>query len=260
MKKIPGYNAGIPDFEEYKNFVQGFGKGVTEIDPSCGLLIHGSFYKNLNNLPNRFNSGVSDIDSTLIFDVPVVTDKKVMKEIAGLWKNLYDPEKPIEFQLTPTDVMSLKDGRFSSYISNWIEYFQSNVQIYGNDYREHMKKIRKTGKTENEIAFSMRFLRQKYLQNQILDHDELVKIFFGSTNKVKDFALRPDLDIGPANDKIDRDFRDWIVDIRTKKLDTSGSLTEYYKNREKMVDIMEKCVTFYEEGVRAIIENVPSEN
>lgn len=263
---VLGYDQQRPIEKNYKDFVDGFAKGLEKIgNNKLSWMIYGSYVR------KDYEPGRSDIDSVLTFPYDVVIPKDFLNEVSkALYKALKDNNIP--FQVTTLDTTTLKDGRFNSFTQDFYDYFETERKIvFGPDYLNEMVCLEtKTGE-ESTLSHNLRKIRNsllfaEYNKNEdrivFVDHfnktlnavsrgsKQVLNLVDGEVRKNRFSALKeipkqfPSINAEPL-EKIKYLFQN------LEKLD------KLYKDTDELMKTWNSSVTFFEEVIREYIRKHP---
>ena len=106
---VLGYDEKIPSAKNYKDFLEKLVAGLEKLgNKEISLMIYGSYVRG-DYVPGR-----SDIDALLIFPDNVIIDKYVLGECSKILASA-QTGKNVPFQVTPTELITMQDGKFNSY-------------------------------------------------------------------------------------------------------------------------------------------------
>jgi predicted nucleotidyltransferase len=265
-----GYNQTRPTEENYRDFQEKLVAGLKELDiPGLSLMIFGSYIR------GKYDVGRSDVDAVMVFPDDVVIDKKNLAQAAiVLHKALKG--NPVPFQVSVSDLTTMKEGRFNTYDESFKDYFFDDTEaiVIGTDYREKFRYELPTMNEQIPVRFNLRKSRTGLL---FAEHDrhEDEETFLRKFTKTMDSASRaskqilyfmdgtlrkerfaaedliadvfPEIDITPLS-KIRRMYKD------------PPQIDEIYKKPEEVMQLWNATVTFFEEMVRGFIRKFPRED
>ena len=181
---ILGYDEKRPTEKNYHSFVQNLVDGLKKYNnEEISLMLYGSYVR------GDYVAGRSDIDAVLVFPYDVLIDKNVFLEVSKII-NYAQQENNIPFQVTPTDLRTMKDGRFNSFDPNFKQYFNNEGKIFfGSDYRDQFTYCLSNHSDQNALRFNLRKSRSGLLFSE---HDKYkyYKTFLERFNKTLDAVSR----------------------------------------------------------------------
>lgn len=264
-----GYNQPRPTEENYRNFQEKLIAGLKELDiPGISLMLFGSYIR------GKYDVGRSDVDGVMIFPDDVVIDKSNLAKVAVvLHKALKGNNVP--FQVSVSDLTTMKDGRFNTYDKTFKDYFFDDTEaiVIGTDYREKLRYELPTMCEQIPVRFNLRKSRTGLL---FAEHDrhEDYEAFLRRFTKTMDSASRGSKQILYFMDGTLRKERfaaeDIIADVfpeidttplsRIRKMyQDPPQIDAIYKKPEEVMQLWNATVTFFEEMIRAFIRKVPRE-
>lgn len=263
-----GYNAPRPKEEDYDNFINSFTNGLkrSEIE-GLSFMVYGSYVR------GDANYGRSDIDGILVFDEDVVIDKI---NLGVCSKILMESQtgNHVPFQVTVSDLRTLRDGRFNPYNPSFYEYFLDEAEVvFGLDYRYEFDFEMPTHPEQMPLTFNLRKARQGLFFSEYdkkFDYEQFLKRFNKSLDAVSrgskqvlymtDGELR--INRFSALDAIQEEFPEVNVEPleRIKWLyNHPEQLDDLYYKPMDIIKLWEDSVTFFEEMIREYIERFPHE-
>lgn len=263
---VLGYDEKRPSREAYDSFVERLTaewKPLAERGVMC--MIYGSYVRG-DYVPGR-----SDIDGTIIFPDDVVIDKKRMSAASQAVARAQSGNN-IPFQVTVSDLTTMRDGRFNSYDPNFRGYFQREGRILaGPDYRDEFQYVVAALSDQNSIRFNLRKSRAGLL---LFNHDlntnytRLLERF----NKTLDATSRASKQIAAMMDGSVRGYRFSATDFLAhsfpaldlaplqtiRRLYTNlDELDEIYNDEKELRKVWDESVTFFESLIREYIRAKP---
>lgn len=181
-----GYNQKRPTTEDYAVFEHIFVAGLRSLSiDGLSLLVYGSYVR------GEAVYGRSDIDAVLIFPDDVVIQKENLAACGNMLAATLETSF-VPFQVTPTDVGTLADGRFSTFTDDFEDYFSKDLEVkiaVGKDYRSLMMYDAEKSGMLQAAAFNLRKSRVGLLfASYFLKHD--YEQFLRSFNKSLDSTAR----------------------------------------------------------------------
>jgi len=181
-----GYDEPRPSEEDYHKTLSRLKENLGPFAESgLSLMLFGSYVR------GEAIYGESDIDTVLIFPHDTVTDKGYIKEVGRAFAQSIPRSFPL--QVSPLDIGTARDGRFSSFGEDFGKYFLEEAQIaVGPDYRgeityEPSKSGPLTTTAHNlRVARQGLILRQHYLEtNRKKMIEKFHKTLKGTTSSLK---------------------------------------------------------------------------
>jgi predicted nucleotidyltransferase len=261
---LAGYNQRRPTKENYEDFLSKLVSGLRDFE-GLSLMLYGSHVRG-DSVPGR-----SDIDAVLITPDDVVMDKKRLEGMAHVLNEALKGN-PVPFQVTLSDLATMKDGRFNSYNSPFREYFeQEGLVIVGPDYKSEFNYSVPEHPEQGSVTFNLRKARQGLL---FAEHDRATdyELFLRRFNKTLDAASRGSKQILFMNDGNLRKNRfsalDEIpqvfpsVDVeplrRIKHLyHHLDELDRLYTKPTEVMALWNSSVTFFEQMIQAYLKGKP---
>ncbi|MFH1211036.1 MAG: nucleotidyltransferase domain-containing protein [archaeon] len=261
-----GYNQPRPKEEQYTEFIHKIIKGLKKLkQEGLCLMIHGSYVRG-DYIPGR-----SDIDSTMILPNDVVTDKKLMRGIAHA-THIALKGNNVEFQVTPLDTTTMRDGRFNSYTHEFMAYFNTEGKILvGPDYRPQMKCLESKVGEMSTLSHNLRKVRMGLIfaeKNMKEDYEEYLKQFM-STLKATSRGSKQVLFLADGGLRKNRfsalkELPKKFPEVNSGPLeeikyyfDKPHRLDILFKSGEGVLKLQEESVTMLEEIIRAYIRRNP---
>ena len=267
--------AGMPETyvsehtSESHNFVQLFMRfAITRA--LCGfeglsLMLYGSFVR------GDWQAGRSDIDAVLIFPDDVVTDKKRFRDVSRIVSEALC-RNPIPFQVTLTDLETMRDGRFNSYNPSFQPYFERERRVVvGPDYNDQFRFEMPTHPEQEALRFNLRKSRQGLL---LAEHDRTQRYerFIERFTKALDATSRGSKQILFMVDDCLRLNRFSALtelplifpEVNLEPLERIRHLYHHldeldalYQKPEDVIALWSSTLTFFEEVIRGYIRRVP---
>ncbi len=177
-----GYNQQRPGIGNYNTFLDTLTEGLQELgDDRLSLMVYGSYVR------GEMDVGRSDIDALMLFDGEVVLDKKQLALCSkALARALLGNNVP--FQVTLSDMVTMRDGRFNSYNPSFAGYFKDEaVILVGPDYRGQLKFEMPQHPEQGPLTFNLRKCRQGLFfaeYDQEHDYESFLRKFTKSLDAV----------------------------------------------------------------------------
>jgi hypothetical protein len=264
---ILGYNQERPKEENYRDFDRKLVEGLERLNiDGLSLMIYGSYIR------GDYHPGRSDIDAVMTFSDDVVIDKEDLQSVGKVMCNALDGNN-VPFQVSVTDIATMKDGRFNTYDESFRDYFEEEGRVViGPDYREEFKYELPTMNEQIPVRFNLRKSRFGLL---FAEHDrtEDYESFVNRFNKTLDSVSRGSKQIlyfidgtlrknrFAASDLI----RDFFPEIDTEPLvrikglyKSPDKLDRLYKDPEEAMILWNSSLTFFEEMIREYIRKLPN--
>ncbi len=262
---ILGYNTPRPTAEQYIDFENKLVAGISKLGiEKLSLMLYGSYIRG-DYIPGR-----SDIDAVLIFPDDVIIDKKNLYKTAVVLHQALRGNN-IPFQVTVTDIATLKDGRFNSYDSSFKAYFEQEAKITGVDYRHKITYQLPTFNEQQALRFNLRKIRTGlFFSTHDIEEDYLE--FLKKFNKSLDAISRGSKQILYLTDGQLRKNRFSALDeirhifpkVNIEPLQqichlyqNPSQLDELYSNPADALRIWSSSVTFLEEMIKSYLEKCP---
>ncbi len=260
-----GYNQPRPTEENYADFRDKLVAGIKDLDiAGLSLMIYGSYVRGDHDV------GRSDVDAVMIFPDDVVIDKRNLAQVATVLHRALKGNN-VPFQVSVSDLTTMKDGRFNTYDESFKDYFFEEGIIVGADYRGEFKYKFPTMSEQTPVRFNLRKSRIGLL---FAEHDlhEDYETFLRRFIKTMDGASRGSKQILFFMDGTLRKTRfaaqDLITDVfpeiditpllRIKELyQDPAKLDDIYKKPEEIMELWNSTVTFFEEMIRGFIRKAP---
>ncbi len=262
-----GYGQRRPEAKDYTEFVRKIQQRSQGLAlQRVSLLLYGSFIRG-DYIPGR-----SDIDSTLIFPQEGAINKEQLRDMGNIVAKTLR-EHPLPFEVTVTDIGTMRDGRFNSYNTTFEEYFKKEGRtIVGPEYRPEFRFSLSTHPEQEALRFNLRKSRTGLLlaeYDQRRNYESYLEKFEKTLKAVSrgskqvlymiDGELRmnrfsalevlptvfPDLDCSPLEEG------KWLFN-------NLNELDRVYRNPRQVIVIWEKSVTFLEQLIWAYIQKVPN--
>jgi len=263
---VLGYNEPRPTAQNYRDFIDKLREGLRPLgEEGISLMIYGSYVR------GDYTPGRSDIDSALIFPGEVVIDKPTLS-IAS--KVLAQAQKGnnIPFQVTVTDLRTMKDGRFNSFDPNFQGYFDDEGRvIVGPDYRSKFRYAVVNQSDQTALRFNLRKSRLGLL---LLENDrerDYVKMLerFGKTLDSTSRASKQVLTLVDGNlrknrfsalEELSRVFPELDVRPLQRMKDLYHNLEDLdrlYRDPDKLIKLWNESVTFFERLIKGYLDKYP---
>jgi len=263
-----GYNCARPTKENYSDFERKLISGLKDLAiDGLSLMVYGSYIR------GDMDIGRSDIDAVLTFTDDVVIDKESLHEVGKVLHRALKGN-PVPFQVSVTDLSTMRDGRFNTYDVSFKDYFEEEGRILvGPDHRRHYSYELPTVSEQTPVRFNLRKSRigllfaehhrnedyESYLSNfmktlnSVTRGSKQVLFFLDGTLRKNRFAavdlvkeLFPGIDAEPL--------------VRIKKLYHDPSQLDcLYKQPDNVMDLWNSTVTFFEQMIREYIRKVPKQ-
>lgn len=264
--KILGYNQKRPSEMNYKDFEQKLIEGLKDLDiKGLSLMIYGSFVR------GDYNPGRSDIDAVMTFSDDVVIDKKNLGLVSKVLQQALKGNN-IPFQVSVTDLSTMKDGRFNTYDISFKNYFfEEGKIIVGPDYREDFCYELPTMDEQVPVRFNLRKARAGLLFSEH-DKSQNYENFLVKFTKTLDSVSRGSKQILHFVDGELRKNRFAAQELVQKffpLIDTEPlakiknlyhhpeKLDELYHKSDEIIKLWNSSVTFFEEMIKEYIRRYP---
>jgi hypothetical protein len=262
---ILGYNQARPKKQDYEEFEKKLVSGISGLNiDGLSLMLYGSYVRGDSDF------GRSDIDAVLIFPDKYVINKENLHKASVVVHEALKG-KNVPFQVTVTDIETMRDGRFNSYDDTFEPYFKEEARITGKDYRPEIKYELPTMNEQSAVRFNLRKIRTGLL---FAEHDknEDYDAFLSKFNKSLDAVSRGSKQIVYFVDGVMRKNRFSGIDAVRETfpnvyVDTLLKIKRLYKNHEqldaiykkpdKALELWNSAATFFEEMIKAYIEICP---
>ncbi len=262
---VLGYDEPRPTKGQYKDFLEKLIAGLEGLE-GLSLMLYGSYARG-DWVPGR-----SDIDAVLVFPEDVVIDKKQLHVASKALAHALDGN-PIPFQVTPTDLTTMTDGRFNSYNPTFEPYFRQERQVVvGPDYFDRFRFEMPHHPEQQPLTFNLRKSRQGLLfaehyqtSNYVTFLTKFKSMLDAFTRGSKQVLFMYDdhlrLNRFSALSELPTTFPE--VDLEPLRrmqhlYDHLDELDALYRQPEKVVKTWQESLTFFEELVRAYISKVPN--
>ncbi len=261
---VLGFNEIRPQEKNYRDFLEKLRDGLGNLGKQgVSLMLYGSYVR------GDYDAGRSDIDALLVFPDEVIIDKQKLNTASKVLAHAQRGNN-IPFQVTVTDLRTMRDGRFNSFDPNFEAYFgEEGKVIVGPDYRNQFAYSVATRSDQNALRFNLRKSRLGLL---LLEHDkeedyEKLLERFNKTLDATSRASKQILAMIDGNLRKNRfsaleELSKVFPDLDTKPLRRIKSLYHnledldlLYGNTEKLVVIWNESVTFFESLVKAYLDN-----
>ncbi|MBI2668133.1 nucleotidyltransferase domain-containing protein [Candidatus Woesearchaeota archaeon] len=263
---VLGYDEPRPTEKQYKEFMNRFREGLESLNYNgLSLMVYGSYVRG-DYVPGR-----SDIDAVIITPDNVVINKGILKQMSSVLHNSLI-QTNIPFQVTLTDIVTMRDGRFNSYNSTFRDYFlEERTIVIGPDYIDQFKFEMPEHPEQDALRFNLRKSRQGLLFSEHYRNSDY-KIFIEKFNKSLDAISRGSKQVihmvdgrlrknrFSAISLIQNIFPDLDVEIlrRIKYLyENLEELDKLYRNSEETINMWGSAVTLFEELIRGYIKKHP---
>ncbi len=259
---VLGYDEKRPSEKNYKDFLEKLVVGLERLgNKEISLMIYGSYVRG-DYVPGR-----SDIDALLIFPNEVVIDKTVFKEASIILSRAQELNN-IPFQITPTDLKTMQEGRFNSYSPDFEPYFKEESKIiFGSDYRNKFVYKMSTHPSQDAVKFNLRKSRQGLLFSE---YDKQINYtrFLERFNKTLDATSRASKQIitmvdgrfrknrFSALEELSKIFPEVNIEplIKIKGLyHNLEEMDKIYKNPKELIIVWNDSVHFFESLIKAYI-------
>jgi len=261
---ILGYNKQRPTEKNYKDFERKLVRGLSDLEiDGLSLMLYGSYIR------GDYNPGRSDIDAVLIFPDNVIINKQNLHRTSIILNDALQGNN-ISFQVTVTDIATMKDGRFNSYDKSFKEYFDEEARITGTDYREQITYELPTMNEQVPLRFNLRKTRTGLLFTEH-DRQEDYEVFLNKFNKSLDAVSRGskqilyliDGELRKNRFSALRETSSLFPEVNIAPLEeinilynNTSKLDELYHNPDEMMKVWNSTITFFEEMVKAYINRV----
>jgi predicted nucleotidyltransferase len=258
-----GYNKKRPTETNYKDFENKLIKGLEKLNlEGLSLMFYGSYVR------GDYNPGRSDIDALMVFKNNVVINKKELNLVGKIVHNALK-ENNVPFQVSVTDIATMKDSRFNTYDESYKDYFCSEGKIViGPDYRNEFNYELPTMNEQIPVKFNLRKSRINLL---FAEHDknEDYELFLKKFTKTLDSVSRASKQISyfidgglrknrfSAQSSLKKLFPNINPEplIRIKELyHDLYKLDEIYKNPDQIMPLWNDSLTFFEEMIKEYIK------
>lgn len=262
---VLGYDEERPKLENYADFMGKLTSGLEELNiPGMALMIYGSYVR------EDYNLGRSDIDAVWIFDNDVIINKEHLlacsKVLAYSLKG-----NNVPFQVTVSDLKTMKEGTFNSYNSSFKGYFESEgVFIVGPNYLPEFTYAKYKHAEQNPLAFNLRKVRNGLL---FFEHEinKEYKLFVKRFESVLNATSRASKQIMfmhddklrvsrfSAVDAISQEFPEVNIEPlkRIKYLfNNLGELDKMYHQKDEMLKLYCSSLTTFEQMVKAYLGRI----
>ncbi len=263
-----GYNRERPRREDYADFLDKLTKGLKDLDiDGLSLMIYGSYVR------KEIDVGRSDIDAVMLFPEGVVIDKEHLASCAKVLSAALRGND-VPFQVTVSDMATIRDGRFNPYNPSFADYFRDERKvIVGPDYTDQFKFKMPWHPEQGPLTFNLRKCRQGLLfaeYDQKEDYEQFLKRFGKSLDAVSrgskqvlfmaDGKLRKNR--FSALDRITQVFPS--VDIEPLRVIQElyhhpEKLDALYRQPEELIRVWNTSVSFLETVLGVYIKNFPSQ-
>jgi len=262
---FPGYNQPRPTAENYREFETRLTSGMSELGiDGLSLLLYGSYVR------GDYNPGRSDIDAILIFPSDFVIDKEDLSRASVVLCQALDGTN-IPFQVTVTDIATMRDGRFNSYDESFKKYFEGESRITGQDYRSDITYELPTMDEQVALRFNLRKTRTGLLfaeHDRKLDYESFLRKFTKSLDAASrgskqilslvDGELR--MNRFSAIDAIADTFPEVNTEVLSRIKMLYQDLTQLdalFEKPDEILSLWNSAVTFMEEMIRAYVKSNP---
>lgn len=262
---IPGYDCPRPTAQNYDHFVEKLTCGLAPLGTTgISLFLYGSYVR------GDYIAGRSDIDACIIFPQMVI-DKLQMQEVSQILHAALQGN-PIQFQVSPLDRATIKDGRFNPYDQEFKKYFQHQGRvIVGPDYRDDFSCTEYKKVLETRVAYRLMQVRQTLLfaQHNLATH---YSRFLGQCNTAFDYVSGLPREIAllvEGNLYPERFSSLYFLTTHFSEVDTepflrikrmyknSQELDALYYHPEEITQLLNSSVTFFEEVVHHFVQRFP---
>ena len=228
-------------------------------------MIYGSYVR------KDFVSGRSDIDGVLVFQRDVVIGKSVMKYLSKAIANAQKGNN-VPIQITPVDLRTMSDGRFTSYNPSFEDYFKEEGKIlFGPDYREKFRFEMPTMPDQGDVTENLWKSRGSLFLsewNQQKDYNEFLNELKKTLDKVSR-GSKQILFMMDGNLRLNRfsaldEINNFFPQVNTKPLrrikdiyTNLKKLDRVYQNKREATKLFYSSVTFFEEMIKAYLDANP---
>jgi hypothetical protein len=276
---VIGYDERVPTLEDYNSFVgeicEELGKKWFE---GVSLVTWGSYFRYLESGIDEsdFSPGWSDMDAVFVFPQRGVVDKEMLSDASELVKVVQN-KYPVSFQVTVSDVETMSDGRFNTFTPDFGTYFSGenpkSKVLAGPDYRKkfsfnhgwihpcHEHFTWNLRKTRQSFLFSDYEFSKDYvgfLQGYRKSLDAIVSspkqiLMMIEDGEIEESKKQAFLDLDKFFDNLNGEVFYEIINMR----ENPERLFESYKDKDKVLDIWSRGITFMESLAKSYVDKFP---
>jgi predicted nucleotidyltransferase len=260
---VYGFNEQRPRRETYDSFVNEFSAGLEEINiEGLSLMLYGSYARGTHII------GRSDIDAVLIFADDCVINKKDLRKVSRELSMALTQYK-IPFQVTPSDLTTMKEGRFNSYDETFREYFMNERKIIlGPDYVPEFEYKSTPYPEQAKLNFNLRKARQGLLFSEYYKEKDYMTFLDKFNKSLEAIARSPKQLLQTLDQKlrihkftVTEELKEKFPGINLIQMEIIRDhqrnpelLDKLYKDPEQVTKIWEDSLTFLEELVKIYIK------
>ncbi|MBR9677570.1 hypothetical protein GOV04_05505 [Candidatus Woesearchaeota archaeon] len=263
---VLGYDKKRPSKADYLGFIDYLVSELKRSDiEELSFIVHGSI------LRDDCVFGESDIDGLFIFGDDIIIEKEKFKELSKIVAKALEVYSH-DFQVSVADLATMRDGRFNCFDPHFEQHFENSQACFGPDYRSQFR-YEIAGLTGQSVfRWNLRNVRQsllfsEYYQNT--DYKKFVKKFREAMQKTiaapnsAGCMIEGSYPYGKSEPLENRLFsqidnsvvQEWRALRKIENLDKMSAL---YCQPEMMLDYLTRAVTFFEELIKAYIEEYPT--
>jgi hypothetical protein len=261
-----GYDLARPEAKDYNLVMRKLSNGRSNLgNNEVGLLVFGSYMR------GTYTPGRSDIDAVIFLPGGVVIPKGLMHSIACEIDNALG-ETNVPLKPSPLDVVSMEDGRFNSFTSEFVGHLTDEGSIvFGPDYRSKMAFLGLKRGEESSLSHNLRKARTGRLLAEYhnrVDYDKLIENFKGTLDAVitaprQLLSLMGSASEGDKGSQIEK-LNGYLPSIKIEPLmyirhiqKHPEKLDRLYQDYSYMMDVWDNSLTCLEEMISAFIKKVP---
>jgi len=261
-----GYNQKRPQARNYDDFIDKLTRGLKEADiKGLSLMIYGSYVR------GDHNPGRSDIDAVMTFPEEVVIDKQNLN-LAGRVLQHALKDNNIPFQVSVTDLTTMRDGRFNTYDRSFQGYFDEEGRIIaGPDYRPEFCYELPTMNEQVPVRFNLRKSRTGLLfaeHDRAEDYETFLKRFVKTLDSVsrgsKQILYFTDGKLRKNRFVAERLVQKVFPEVDTEPLERirklyhePSRLDSLFEKPEEVMKLWNSSITFFEIMIREFIRKNP---
>ena len=262
---VIGYDEDRPTEQDYKDFLAEFVNGLQGKVDELSLMIYGSFVR------GDYQPGRSDIDALMVFPDDVVIDKYKLRIVSKKLHKALEGRN-IPFQITVTDLTTMKDGRFNSFPPSFKPYFEDEgIILLGPDYTSQFRFELPTMDEQGPLTFNLRKSRQGLLFAEHLINTDYVAFIEKFKRSLDGISRGSKQIMDMADDKFRVNRFSALEGLVTTFPNINPGplekikylyknlqeLDELYKRSEEVTTLWNDSVTFFEEMIKAYVKKFP---
>lgn len=263
---VLGYDQRRPTAGNYEEFLRRFIEGLERSGISdLSFMVYGSYARG-DYVPGR-----SDIDAVLTFGDNVIINKENLNIVSLALRDALKGRN-VPFQVTPTDLITMVDGRFNSYDPSFRDYFTDEGRIvFGPDYREKFTYELSKHPQQERIVFGLRKVRQGLLfaeLDRVVDYNLFLTRFNRALDVIssspKQVLLMVDGRLRKNRFSALEEITSVFPSLNLEPLErirylykNLGELDKLYRDPDELLKVWNSSVTFFEEVILNYLISFP---